>query len=207
MSREVSVLARLETFLPAIHRYQSAIQAGKRPEPADARAQDDFLDALRTLLMGFARRYLRDFDSVTRDTFVQDLVSTVLLALPEAQPTPSDPPLGAWLWAVTRHAAANLRRRRRRQLKSRPLSNTIPACNESPQERLLRQEKIRLVQQALARLQTALTERDYQVLMLREIEGLSVSDVAQKLKLRPKQVHDHHWLAVKACRQLLGDLR
>jgi DNA-directed RNA polymerase specialized sigma24 family protein len=56
-------------------------------------------------------------------------------------------------------------------------------------------------------MQTALSERDYQVLMLREIEGLSVSEVAKKLKLRPKQFHDHHWLAVKACRQLLGDFR
>jgi DNA-directed RNA polymerase specialized sigma24 family protein len=132
MSRQNSVLARLETFLPAIHRYRSAGQAGKRPEPADARAQEEFLNTLRALLMGFARRYLRDFDSITRDTFVQDLVSTVLLTLPDVHRTLSDPPLGAWLWAVTRHAAANLRRRRRRQLKSRPLSNTIPACSESP---------------------------------------------------------------------------
>jgi RNA polymerase sigma-70 factor (ECF subfamily) len=79
------------------------------------------------------------------------------------------------------------------------LAERLVTSATSPSQRVARQERRQLVQQALARL----PERDREVLVLRHLEQLSVEDTAAVLGIGPGAVKMRHVRALERLRALL----
>jgi len=196
------LVGELERLLPRARRCRWAVLDGKRPRPVDATAQDEFFALLRKVMTGYAQRNLAQFDATTRDEFVEDVCSTALQALPKLKIGPGKPPLGVWLVAVAKKLTARLRRARRRS-RARPLQNDLASSRDDPEQLLLRQETIDHVHHALQQLHEQVSQRDYEVLVLLDMEGWTVKEVCKRLKLTPRQVWDHHYRAKRVLRQIL----
>jgi len=199
------LLLELEPLLPGTRRCRRAVVAGRRPAAADARARDRFLALLRELLGGYASQNLREFDTAARGEFVEDLCSAVLIALPEADFGPGGRSLGPWLAAAARHAAANLRRSRRRR-RSAPLGESLPSRRDGPVDSLLRQEDVKLVRRAMAPLRRQVSPTAYQVLVLLDLQGRDVEEVCRQLGLTARKVWNYHHRARQALRKIITAL-
>jgi RNA polymerase sigma-70 factor (ECF subfamily) len=82
------------------------------------------------------------------------------------------------------------------------LANRLVTSATSPTQQALREELRQRVRQALA----AMSERDREVLVLRNLEQLSVADTAAVLGIKPGAVKVRHLRAVERLRELLDEL-
>ena len=86
----------------------------------------------------------------------------------------------SWLYKLTANAAVDHLRREKRRPAAVPLENAgEPADSHTPQEELERRELHRAVQQALDRL----TPEHREVLLLRQMQGLSYQEIGAALSL------------------------
>jgi RNA polymerase sigma-70 factor (ECF subfamily) len=96
--------------------------------------------------------------------------------------------LSTWLFSITAKVTANERRRRRRRrwwLRLVPgIDDEIASTLDTPVEHLEKRERRAQFYAAL----DALAERQRQALVLFELEGLSVAEIAQLMELRPGNV-------------------
>src|SRR5437588_213565 len=83
-------------------------------------------------------------------------------------------------------------RRAGRCSRTRPLQNDLASGRDDPEQLLLRQETIDRVHHALEQLHEQVSETDYEVLVLLDMEGLSVAEVCKRLKLTARQVWNRH---------------
>ena len=195
MSSDSSRMAteELERLFPAARRCQICLSAGRRPDPKDVRARDEFFDLLRTLLWRFAHRHLKGPDERRREDFVEELSRIVLAALPRLECGPGRPPFAAWLWGVARKGSAKLRRLPRRSTRNlADRDDEIESSTEALDGPLLRQETVDRVRRGLAKLHGEVSEQDYQVLVLLEMEGLSVQEVGKRLNMTRERIYDRH---------------
>ena len=81
------------------------------------------------------------------------------------------------------------------------LASRLVTSSTSPSQRALRQELRERVQQALGRL----SERDREVLVLRNLEQLSVADTAEVLRISAGAVKVRHLRALERLRALLDE--
>jgi RNA polymerase sigma-70 factor (ECF subfamily) len=81
------------------------------------------------------------------------------------------------------------------------LASRLATSTTSPAQRALRQEQRRRVQQALERL----SERDREVLVLRNLEQLSVADAAEVLGINAGAVKVRHLRALERLRAILDE--
>jgi RNA polymerase sigma-70 factor (ECF subfamily) len=81
------------------------------------------------------------------------------------------------------------------------LAARLVTSSTSPTQRALREEQRKRVRQALGRL----PERDREVLVLRNLEQLSVADTAEVLGIRAGAVKLRHLRALERLRALLGE--
>lgn len=103
----------------------------------------------------------------------EDLASDVMERVIRKLPNLRDPrAFEAWLWTIARNRLAGYMRRQR----SRPYEAPSPQGME-PAEHLALAEEHRMIREALTRL----TERDRQLLWLREVEGMSYAGIGGRL--------------------------
>lgn len=146
---------------------------------------------------------------------VQQTMIEAVRALPQFRGT-SERELIAWLRQILAHALAHEIRRYRGTQKrdlhrevpmdqqltqtSRRLGDLLPATGPSPSQMLVQQERQVLLAQALERL-----PEDYrEVIILRNLEGLSHDDVAKRLGRNPGAVRMLWVRALARLRQEIG---
>lgn len=116
--------------------------------------------------------------------------------------------LSTWLYQVALHTLLDQRRRTLRHRRPLPLEPAedgrgdlpVPAAEERPDEALVRSERRRLVREAMDRLPRYFRE----VLILRELEGMSYRDMARILALAQGTVESRLF---RARERLAAELR
>lgn len=102
----------------------------------------------------------------------------------------------SWLYKLTANAAVDHLRREKRRPAAVPLENAgEPADPHTPQEELERRELHRAVQQALDRL----TPEHREVLLLRQMQGLSYQEIGAALSLEEGTVKSRISRAKRSC--------
>ena len=167
-------------------------------------------DALEALVTRYQPRVYRfglamcrdpaDAHDVTQDTFVS-MVRGI-------QGFRADSTISTWLYAITRHACLRKRRRRKSaphgevSLEALPASEheTLRAHAPSPEEALAAQEHRTLLRAAIR----SLAPSQREVLMLRDVEGLTASDTAKVLGLSVAAVKSRLHRARLELRAALG---
>lgn len=108
----------------------------------------------------------------------------------------------SWLYKLTANAAVDHLRREKRRPAAVPLENAgEPADPHTPQEELERQELHRAVQQALDRL----TPEHREVLLLRQMQGLSYQEIGAALSLEEGTVKSRLSRAKRQLRTILAE--
>lgn len=108
----------------------------------------------------------------------------------------------SWLYKLTANAAVDHLRREKRRPAAVPLENAgEPADPHTPQEELERRELHRTVQQALDRL----TPEHREVLLLRQMQGLSYQEIGAALSLEEGTVKSRLSRAKRQLRTILAE--
>ena len=108
----------------------------------------------------------------------------------------------SWLYKLTANAAVDHLRREKRRPAAVPLENAgEPADPHTPQEELERRELHRAVQQALDRL----TPEHREVLLLRQMQGLSYQEIGAALSLEEGTVKSRISRAKRQLRTILAE--
>lgn len=108
----------------------------------------------------------------------------------------------SWLYKLTANAAVDHLRREKRWPAAVPLENAgEPADPHTPQEELERRELHRAVQQALDRL----TPEHREVLLLRQMQGLSYQEIGAALSLEEGTVKSRISRAKRQLRTILAE--
>ena len=108
----------------------------------------------------------------------------------------------SWLYKLTANAAVDHLRREKRRPAAVPLENAgEPADPHTPQEELARRELHRAVQQALDRL----TPEHREVLLLRQMQGLSYQEIGAALSLEEGTVKSRISRAKRQLRTILAE--
>ena len=178
-----------------------------------------------SLLLDRHRRRLRQMVKMRMDDrlvaridpsdVIQDALADAVKKLPEyirEQPIPFYPWLRriAWNRLIDLHRQHILAERRSvdREIPSEGSLSDQSACllagqlagrEKSPSDGLIRMETIRLMQLSIARL----SESHREILVLRHLEGLSVSETAAVLNLTEIAVASRHFRALERLRELL----
>ena len=114
----------------------------------------------------------------------------------------SDGPLEGWLYRITRRAAAQLRRTRRRRGRlaltpaARPLRDVYTT---DPGGRVDRQRAATVIRELFA----GLPRRQREVFDLVDLQGLSPAEAAERMGMKPVTVRAHLFKARKAIRDAL----
>jgi RNA polymerase sigma-70 factor (ECF subfamily) len=166
---------------------------------APARSDASLLDAVRAgdgaalsaLLARHAPRVLRFAARMCRDRADADdvLQETLFAAARSARELRGDASVPAWLFQVTRSFCIKKRRRGRHAPQhlldlDAPEAAAHPAPEPSPDDALTARELARALEQALLRLD----EEAREVVLMRDVEGLSTAEVAEALGLSAEAV-------------------
>jgi RNA polymerase sigma-70 factor (ECF subfamily) len=132
----------------------------------------------------------------------RDLVQAALADAYERRHTLKDPAVaGAWLRRILVHRAINLHRRRRvwRAIEHwlRPATQGMPAAGDSELDRSRQLEQVRAVVRDLPARQAA-------AFTLRYLDGLSIDEVADALRIGRGTVRVHLYRALAKVKQRLG---
>lgn len=178
------------------------LRAGDRP------AADEFVRAHIGQALGIARRFLPD-ESDALDA-VQDAFVSALRAVPEFQGTSR---LSTWLYRIVVNSAL-MKLRKKKRLRERSVeellprfeddghrANAAPAWRDSP-EQLLRDGEIRANVHAKI---AELPESYRNVLILRDIQGLSTAETARGLGDSEEAVKTRLHRARQALRRLFEE--
>lgn len=156
------------------------LAAAQRGEP---RALRRLLEAAAGPAWRFSRGFCRDPDDA--EDLVQDVLVTLLRTLPRFR---GDSSLSTWIYTVARRACARRRRRRQRfESSDRSAAAALerrmdPAA--TPPQQLERSELAAALESAIA----SLPDAQKQVLVMRDVEGLSAAEVATVLGIGDRAV-------------------
>lgn len=176
-----------------------AVMSERMPDAMLTAAWDEFYRVYDVLIRRFAvARGVRGTDV---DDCVQDVWSEVAKRLSSFQIT-SEAGLRAWLFALVRSRATDMfRRRSRRPVKL--LGDSIregfePAGREpDPSARSEDAWQEAVLQTMVLKLESEVSELNFEIFRLRSLEGISVSDTAKKVGVTANQVRYRHHRAVK----------
>ncbi len=145
----------------------------QRAQAGDAAALEALLAEVAPSVERFGRRMCKNHDDA--DDVLQDTLLSIATHLNDFEGRSS---LRSWVFALTRSACA----RRRRGLKNQPLVSDahIPEPTDpqaSPEERAADHELAAALSQAL----DSMSEEHREVIMLRDVEGLTAPDAASAL--------------------------
>jgi RNA polymerase sigma-70 factor (ECF subfamily) len=168
----------------------------QRAQSGDAQALERLLQEIAPLVHRFGMRMCRH--EADADDVLQDTLLAVATHLPEFEGRSS---LSSWVFMLARTACA----RKRRGLKNRPhvsedAVGERASTDGSPEDGAEEQELRRAVELALSRL----SEEHREVLLLRDMEGLTAPDVAQSLGLSVEAVKSRLHRARAALRAALS---
>lgn len=109
----------------------------------------------------------------------------------------------AWLFRIARNHCYDIYRKEKRSIAKESLENILEERSMGPEELLLQKEKVRSVIEGLKRLKPEYRE----VLVLRDMEGLSYREIARHLCIERTKVK---WMLYKARQKLekvVGDMK
>jgi len=141
-----------------------------------------------------------------RDDCEQEFWAAVVDQLGRSRYEPARAGLRTWLSALALKKSADVIRQRTRR---HPLNSNetaiieLPGREADPVSVYELKEKQALVHRALAALSQLVSDRSYQVLLLRSIEELDVSEVAATLGLSLEEVRYRHCRAKQELRRLV----
>lgn len=170
----------------------------------DRRALSRLLTLLAKPVYRFGRGFCGDPDDA------EDVTQTVLMALTRTlQSFRGDSSLTTWAYTVARHACARHRRRRvgaparLHSLEEGSLEQGPLAVQDPAQDPHLALERLEL-SEALQRAITTLPPAQREVLVLRDVEGLSAREVGEVLRLRERAVKSRLHRARVTLREMLA---
>jgi RNA polymerase sigma factor (sigma-70 family) len=159
---------------------------------------------LEAMLRQFLRRSLRDRSNI--DDLVQDVYVRVCEAANDQIPQPVRP----FVFTIARNLLVD--RVRREQVVSIEAVEDLEALNvvidtPGPEQNVIAREELRRLQAALDRL----PPRAREAVVLRKVEGLSWSEIAQRMNITESTVNQHLKIAIRSLTYMLygepGDLR
>lgn len=180
------------TRLPAVDPIVEQAKSG------DRRALEQLLEKLAPSIHRFGLRMCRN--EVDADDVLQDTLLNVATHLADFEGRSS---LTSWVFALTRSACA----RRRRGLKNRPAESTddVPEAHDdapSPEEHAAGKQLASTLASALERL-----PEDYrEVILLRDVEGLSAAEAAETIGVSVDALKSRLHRARSALRETLAPL-
>ncbi len=148
----------------------------------------------------------RGLSGADRDDCEQEFWAAVVEQLGRSRFEPSRASLRTWLSTLARNKSADVIRRRARH---HPLNldhtalTGLPGREADPSSLCERREQQALVRNALAALSQFVSDRSYQVVLLRSIEERDVSEVAAILGLSLEEVRYRHCRAKRELRRLV----
>jgi RNA polymerase sigma factor (sigma-70 family) len=177
---------------------------GMTPSFLLSEAWDHFFCYGSSVIQGCLRA--RGLSREDRDDCEQEFWVAVVTQLRRSGYESARAGLRTWLSAIARNKSADAFRRR---IRRHPLTlnetatSQIPGREADPASVYERQEEKGLLHKALAALSQLASHRSYQVLLLRSIEELDVSEVAVALGLTPEEVRYRHCRAKQELRRLV----
>jgi RNA polymerase sigma-70 factor (ECF subfamily) len=165
----------------------------RAPPPPDPRWRE-WYQAHARAVYGYIRLHVvspDEAEDLTADTFLK-----AFRAAPRFDARTAS--VRTWMLAIARNTIRDHRRRtrRRRQLALATLRD-LAADHPSPEERLLWEDEVRRLLEALAQL----PERDRELLGLRYGAELAPAEIAQALGIREAAVRTRLWRALKRLRR------
>jgi RNA polymerase sigma factor (sigma-70 family) len=177
---------------------------GLTPSLRQCEAWDCFFRYGSAVIRGATRAF--GLSEADRDDCEQEFWAAVVDQLGRSRYEPVRAGLRTWLSALARNKSTDVIRQRTRHA-SRNLNEVgvfeIPCREADPASAYELKEKQALVHSALAALSQVVSDRSYQVLHLRSIEELNVSEVALTLGLSLEEVRYRHFRAKQELRRLV----
>jgi RNA polymerase sigma factor (sigma-70 family) len=177
---------------------------GLTPSLRHCEAWDCFFRYGSAVIRGATRAF--GLSEADRDDCEQEFWAAVVDQLGRSRYEPVRAGLRTWLSALARNKSTDVIRQRTRHA-SRNLNEVgvfeIPCREADPASAYELKETQALVHSALAALSQVVSDRSYQVLHLRSIEELNVSEVALTLGLSLEEVRYRHFRAKQELRRLV----
>ncbi|MCC6349561.1 MAG: sigma-70 family RNA polymerase sigma factor [Candidatus Eisenbacteria bacterium] len=163
----------------------------------DRRALNELFKAAAAPALRFSRVFCRDPHEA--EDLAQDVMATLLRTLPRFR---GDASLSTWTYTVARRACG---RRRQRLARERPLAEVSQALEAAPPEAgPLRSLERRQLGEALERAIAALPAAQRDVVVLRDVEGLTAAEVGRILGIGERAVKSRLHRARLALRERLA---
>jgi RNA polymerase sigma factor (sigma-70 family) len=184
--------------------YLRSAANGLQPSAELSDAWEQFYGSCDAVIRKFSRKIApREID---HDDCAQEVWADLLKTLPDFKLDHSRGKFTSWLYTVVRSKATNqLRRAARDRCEGIVAAAGMPAGMDNPSGQLVRKSQRQAVRAALAVLKSRSSERSYQVLHMRHMEGRSVGDVADSLGMKPGQVWVTEHRMKRKLRTLLAD--
>ncbi len=183
-----------DTYIPLLHGTQAYLHSllqHQVPDSVLTAAWEEFYRVYNELIRRFViARGIRDADV---DDCVQEVWSEVAARLVDFRRPANRPGLRAWLYTLVRSKATDLIRRNGRHA-ARSLSGESQAGKDlrgnepDPAAVCDQQWESAMLQTAMNELRAEVSELNYRVLEMRQIEGHDVAEVAAALSLTSEQV-------------------
>jgi RNA polymerase sigma-70 factor (ECF subfamily) len=183
----------------------------ERARQNDAQAWRELVDLYGPLVAHWCRQCRIDAHAAA--DCVQDVFSSVALALPEFRPTRTAGSFRAWLWTITQNKLRDHFRRVARDpaavggssalgLMQRVI-DPIPVFDEEPTGDLQMRS---LTARALNQVQGEFETRTWQAFWRSVVDGMTTEQVARELQLTPAVIRQSRCRILRRLRQQLGDL-
>ena len=185
--------------------YLRCTAAGTQPSVELRDAWDQFYSSCDSLIRKFTRKIAPR--RIDHDDCAQEVWTDLLKTLPDFKLDRSRGKFSSWLYTVVRSKATNQLRRQARDRFAGTVSSVriVAPASDDPARQLDRQSERQAVRMALATLKGVTSDRSFQVLHMRHMEGRSVLEVAQSLGMKPGQVWVTEHRMKRRLRNLLGD--
>lgn len=183
----------------------------KRASQRDAQAWRELVDLYGPLVAHWCRRC--QLDSHTAADCVQDVFTSVAVALEQFSPQQSSGSFRAWLWTITRNKLRDHFRRNTGAPAAaggstamglmQQVMDPIPVPDEEPTGNLQLQQ---LTSRALSQVRSEFESRTWQAFWRSVVDGIATSEVAQQLNMSEATVRQSRSRILRRLRQQLGDV-
>lgn len=174
----------------------AAADLAARVRARDADAESELVARYRPGLVMMLRRLVKD--PSLADDYCQEVFRVAFEALRHDR-IDNGGKLAAYLWSVARNLANSHLRRQYRGHTTTALSDAIVDAGARPEQRLLREERTRMLHEAL----TLLTPRDRAVLAAFYLDDTPKELICRRMGLSPSQFDVIKWRALKRLQALV----
>ena len=189
---------RRRVRMPSAEAAAAGIDLAARVRACDPDAETELVSRYRPGLVMMLRRLLKDPSFA--DDYCQEVFRVAFEALRHNR-IDDGGKLAAYLWSVARNLANSDLRRHYRNQATTALSEAIVDDKARPEQEVLREERNRLLHDAL----TALTPRDRAVLTAFYLEDTSKESICRRMGLSASQFDVIKWRALKRLRALVRE--